>query len=349
MEPLVLQSTRAIALGCVFFWGAVTNPSHVAAEPAVLHAARVICCRAADDAPDAVVTGVAMTPDGRTVAAATDDHRVLVWDAVTGELKTTFEGHADWVRSLAFSHDGQILASGAADRCLCLWHVQDKRRLIELPACQGAIAAVSFHPNNQQVAVVGFSKGLWIVNTSTAQVNQQLVCPCSDVRTVAFSRDGARMAVAGRNGKIRVWNVNSGAQEYTVETDGRRIRGLAFSPDGRTLAAAGMGQDIHLFDAVNGQTKWTLATRPAKVFTLVFLNDQRLATGGSDNRIVVWDLDSRQAVTQLVGHTGTIAALCGNAAGDVLVSGSYDTTLRIWNLSDSASPSVARGPTEVTR
>ena len=50
-------------------------------------------------------------------------------------------------------------------------------------------------------------------------------------------------------------------------------------------------------------------TRPAKVYTLVFLDNRRLATGGTDDRITIWDLDSQQATTQLVGHTGTVAAL----------------------------------------
>ena len=84
----------------------------------------------------------------------------------------------------------------------------------------------------------------------------------------------------------------------------------------------------------------TLATRPAKVYALVFLDNQRLATGGTDNRITIWDLDSQQADTQLVGHTGTVAALACDRPAD-LVSGSYDTTVRIWNLADEQTPATA--------
>jgi WD40 repeat protein len=51
----------------------------------------------------------------------------------------------------------------------------------------------------------------------------------------------------------------------------------------------------------------------------------------------------------LEGHTGTVAALACDATGRVLVSGSYDTTIRIWNLEESASPSVAASPNETVR
>jgi WD40 repeat protein len=222
-----------------------------------------------------------------------------------------------------------------------MWDVDQQKRQFQLRACKNAIAGISFHPNNQQIAIVGFSDSLKIVNTSTGQISQELVCPCADVRTVTFSRDGERMAVAGRSGKIRVWNVTNGARERDIETDGRPLRALSFSPDGRWLAAAGNSPMIRILDVNSGQTVMTLNTRPAKVYALVFVDNRRLATGGTDNRIRMWDLESRQATSHLVGHTGTVAALACDSRGTVLVSGSYDTTLRVWNLGDEPPAATA--------
>src|SRR5262249_48668578 len=136
-----------------------------------------------------------------------------------------------------------------------------------------------------------------------------------------------------RNGKIRIWDVATGTSQRDIETDNRRIRALAFSPDGQWLAAAGTSQKIRLFALTNGQSVKTLDTRPAKVYTMVFLDNHRLATGGTDNRVTIWDLES-QRTNQLIGHTGTVAALACDATGNIVVSGSYDTTLCIWNLVD---------------
>jgi WD40 repeat protein len=320
------------------------------AAPTVLHATHVIQCDGATDGRPTVVTGVAITPDGRTIAAATDDHQVLLWDAASAALKARLGGHGDWVRSVSVSPDAAMFATGASDHMVCLWDIQRQVQLLQLPVCPSAVSAVCFHPNSQQVAVVGFCKTLQIINTSSGQVTQELDCPCEDMETVAFSADGARMAVTGRNGQIRVWNVNNGALERDVATDNRRIRGLAFSPDGKLLAAAGNSPKIHVFDVNNGQLVMMLEARPAKAYALLFIDNQRLVVGGTDNLIRIWDVQSQVVTKELAGHTGTVAALAVDAAGMTLVSGSYDTTVRIWNLAEQTAPATAsRGFPEAVR
>ena len=93
------------------------------------------------------------------------------------QLRTRLAGHADWVRSVALSPDGQTLASGANDCKVCLWNATSGECLFETPAMTNAVAAVSFHPNGQQLAVAGFCNSLSILNTSTGQMTQQLDCP----------------------------------------------------------------------------------------------------------------------------------------------------------------------------
>jgi WD40 repeat protein len=230
-----------------------------------------------------------------------------------------------------------------------LWDIGRREQVFQTAACDNAIAAVCFHPNSQQVAVVGFSRGMQIVNTSSGHTSQHLACPCGDVRTVVFSPDGARLAAAGRNGRVRIWNVADGSRERDIPTDRRRIRGLAFSPDGRQLAAAGTSADIRIFDVATGDELMKLETRPAKVHALLFLDHVTLATGGTDNRIWIWDLNTRQVTRRLEGHTGTVAALACDASGSILVSGSYDTTLRVWKLDEDATPEVARSQNQSVR
>jgi WD40 repeat protein len=289
-----------------------------------IQAVRVLECAPDGDERASVVTGVAMSADGQTIAAASDDHAVRIWD-------------------------GQTLASGANDRSVCLWNVSTGARLFELPTLDSAVASVSFHPNGQQLAIAGFGDRLAIINTSTGQMTQQLDCPSADLRAVAFSPDGQRMAVAGRSGQIRLWNLTTGALERDISTNRQRIRALAFSPDGARLASAGEDITIHVVDLTSGGQDVSLPARPAKVFAAVFLNGQTLATGGSDNRIRIWDLASRVVTKELAGHTGSVAAMASDGTGTALVSGGYDTTLRVWDLNESPSPSVARSSGDAVR
>jgi WD40 repeat protein len=308
-----------------------------------VHAARVIECRSRSDGRPTVVTGVAIAPDGRSIAAATDDHAVSVWDTGSGHLRARFDGHTDWVSAVAMTPDGAVVASGANDCTVCLWSLDERRRLLQLPACCGAVADVRFHPNGQQAAVVGFAGSLDIVNVSAGQITQQLGCSCSDQRAVAFSPVGTRMAAAGRDGRIRFWNLD-GVHETDVQADGRPIRALAFSPDGRWLAAAGDSRFVHILDADSRQPVVTLGVRPARVYALAFIDRQRLAVAGSDNRVRIWNLESEKVDAELTGHTGTVAALASSADGTMLVSGGYDTTLRVWGIGRRSPEATAARP-----
>ena len=317
---------------------------------ATVEAVRILECGLEGERCPAVVSGVAMSADGQTIAAAGDDHTVRIWDAATGQLRLRLAGHSDWVRTVALSPDGQTLATGANDRTIGLWNASTGERLFASPELSNVVAAISFHPNGQQLAVVGFSNSLAIINTSSGQITQQLECPSDDVRAVAFSRDGQRMAVAGRNGQIRLWNVATGALERDIPSSRQRIRALGFSPDGTKLASAGEDVTIHVVDLTSGGRDVSFAARPAKIYAAVFLTNESLATAGSDNRIRVWDVASRAVTKELVGHTGSVAALACDASGTKLVSGSYDTTLRIWELEeDGPPPSVARLPGDAAR
>jgi WD40 repeat protein len=144
------------------------------------------------------------------------------------------------------------------------------------------------------------------------------------------------MAVAGRDGQIRLWNMNTGDHERDIATDRRRIRSLAFSPDGTRLASAGDGVVIHVLDTMVGNQVTSLPMQPARVLAMTYLNDDQLPIGGTDNKVRIWDLPREKVTVELVGHTGSVASLDCDATGTVVVSGSYDTTVRIWHLKSDA-------------
>jgi WD40 repeat protein len=83
----------------------------------------------------------------------------------------------------------------------------------------------------------------------------------------------------------------------------------------------------------------SLDSAGAKVLSLVYCDGKTLASGGSDNVVRLWDIDSHQEIKRFVGHTGSVAALDANPTQQLLVSGSFDTTARIWKLDASAARS----------
>ncbi len=92
-----------------------------------------------------------------------------------------------------------------------------------------------------------------------------------------------------------------------------------------------------------------LPARPAKVRAAMFLGSDRLATAGTDNAITIWDLKSRVPTHRLTGHTGTVTSLAWAPEAGWLVSGSYDATVRVWDIDAKNANQTAQSDPATTR
>jgi WD40 repeat protein len=142
------------------------------------------------------------------------------------------------------------------------------------------------------------------------------------------------MAAAGRAGVVRLWDIDAGRLVGDVQVSTRRICALAYSPDGKFLAAAGQQRIVRLLNAATGKPMADLPERPGVVLTLCFCGPNLLASAGSGNVIHIWDLTTGAEQRRLVGHTGSITTLVMDQHTQTLISGSYDTTVRLWDLKD---------------
>ena len=97
------------------------------------------------------VNQVAFTPDGRSVAIASEDRVVHIWDVATGTAKA-LTGHADAVYSVAFSPDGTTVATGGADRGVLVWNVATSNLLHTFTGHAGPVNAVTFASNGRTIA-----------------------------------------------------------------------------------------------------------------------------------------------------------------------------------------------------
>ncbi|CAL1151181.1 unnamed protein product [Cladocopium goreaui] len=314
---------------------------------------RLLTERGPDREPEpTVVTAVAISADGTRVLAGGDGHRLRVWDAESGAELATLDGHGDWVRSACFLPKSDRLASVAADHSLHVWATDaTPRRLAERRLADGALQAVAMHPDGHRLATTGFGDALRLFDLDGPADAKptEYGCACEDTRAVAFSPDGRWMAAAGRNGVVRMWDLVASGGPRDLPSDGRRVRALAFSPDGETLAAGGDGPAVRLWRVDTRNAAFDDATiapdellvRPGKVHSLAFLDDRTLAVGGTRNTIQLWDAETRSERGSLRGHTGTVAALAASEDGRRLVSGSFDATVRVWDVDPTRLPAAS--------
>jgi WD40 repeat protein len=281
-----------------------------------------------------VVTGVSIQPTGKWLAVVGDDHIVSLLDLNRHEFVSHFARHRDWVRTAKFAPDGRYLATAGNDARLLVWDVESLGQVRELATHPSAIIKLDISPDGSKIATVGFDDQIRVYNAKNSRREWTATCPCSDMNSVAFSADGNWVAAGGRNGVIRIWDSKSAEVRTDVQAQRTRIRSLEFTPDGQ-IVACGNDRDVKIINPNEPGAARALAPHPAKLFAVKLLPHNQLATAGSDDSIHIWDLGTTQHVETLTGHTGTVS--CLDSLDTILVSGSFDTQIRIWESQQRAA------------
>ena len=178
--------------------------------------------------------------------------------------------HESAVYSVAFSPDGQYLATATQDGVVRIWQAKTGQELRKWPAHETNATGVAFSPDGRYLATGGWDATVKVWDVETVlqgEVHEPLLQleHTSRVRvwSVAFSPDGQRLASAGgrtadEKGEVKVWDLNTRQEVLTLSrfTDSGD-RCVRFSPDGRRLATAGPGL-VQLWDAQTGQEQLTL-------------------------------------------------------------------------------------------
>lgn len=275
-----------------------------------------------------VVTGVSLQPGGDFLAIVGDDHFVSIYDTRKRVFNVSLSEHTDWIRAVKFSPDGKALATAGNDYKLIIWNSSQLGTPTFSVKNPGAIIDLTFSPDGKQVATVGFETKLRIFDVASGKQVVEFECPSSDNHSVAYSSDGKTISVGGRNGVIRSWNLESGLLVFDQKIHRQRVRSLEFMNDGRLLSVSD-DQMIKITDLADLERSTNLERGFSKLFAAAVLGPSLFATGGSDNKIDVWDIKSKPThVGSLTKHTGTVSCLeYGNSK---LVSGSYDTFVILW-------------------
>ncbi|MEL7496229.1 MAG: WD40 repeat domain-containing protein [Planctomycetota bacterium] len=281
-----------------------------------------------------VVTGVCLQPQGDLLAIVGDDHHVSLYDTVKQSYVEHLEAHTDWVRSTKFTQDGKTLITAGNDRTIYLWDTAS----IDVPRMsrehEAAVIEVAISDDDQLFATVGFEETLRVYDVRTGQVQREFRCPCKDNHAVAFSPGNKLIAAGGRSGTLSVWDLASGKSVVKIKNHRKRIRSIRFTPDSKVISA-GDDQIVCITDTQVPDRFVAMPRHASKLYATELLDAGMFATAGSDNKIHVWQLSDLSEVGTLSGHTGTVSAL--DFANHRLVSGSYDTQVRIWHTQSTTS------------
>ena len=197
----------------------------------------------------AYVGTAAFSPDGKYVAAGTDDGRLRLLSIRTS-VERVWQAHKEAIWSIAFDRYGRYLATGSMDHSVKIWNAQTGELLRTLKEHDGAIHSIAFAPNGIYLATAGSDAIIRVYRASTGQQLARLSGHMGTVRSLDFDPTSQRLASCGEH-SIRIWDVRSREELVTIGWD-FAITTLAFSPDGTTLLAGDVVGLLTLWDAQVG-------------------------------------------------------------------------------------------------
>jgi WD40 repeat protein/transcriptional regulator with XRE-family HTH domain len=289
------------------------------------------------------VLSVALSPDGKFLAAGTANAEVRIWQMEKRTLLHTCKGHSDWVRSVAFSPDGKILASGSHDRTIRLWNVDTGQCIGQFTEHENRVRSVAFSPDDENLLLASSSDDrtirIWDIQTLTCL--HVLPGHRNKVNAIAFNPDDHTLVSVSHDETIRVWDVDKGYRMQELHGQGGWIWSVAFSSDGNTFASGNEDGTISLWkmkaDADHGYYCYQTLTdgHKARVNTLVFSPQRDILVSGSDDETLrIWNLSTGHS-QPLTGHTNWVRSIAVSYDGSILVSGGDDETVRIWDTNQN--------------
>ena len=250
---------------------------------------------------------------------------------------------------VAFSPDGQYLATVDDDKSLILWKATSGRQIHEINYNIGRVhSALCFSPGSQYLATGGNTQKVTIWETETGTEVRQLEHG-SDINAVSFSPDGQYLAAGDDDGEMTIWKANDGTKMRQLEHS-NSVESVSFSPDGQYLATGDLGSKVTIWE-VSGGTKVQEMEHQDSIYVTTFSPDgQYLAVGGDDKLITFYRIPTDITIKnelikeKVIQASSVVKDLAWGPYGNLISDGKkvYRTLLKpeIYDIEERVKPIV---------
>lgn len=302
------------------------------------------------------LTGVAFSPDGKLIAAGSTDGTVRVFDATTGDLLQTLEGHTGWVviRGVEFAPDGKILASASLDGTIRLWDPRTgaQRGVFERRGLR--VLAISWHPDGD-LLVSSSDEGAEVLvwNRQSGEVVRSLRSGQGLVTALTYSLDGQMLATGSINGTMRL-HLLAENRQLTLTGGSPSSQSIAFVSDTDMVAISDTGNVVK-FNPTQEQEGQVLRGLEGVAFSLAVSPDlSSIAAGSNTGAIVLWDAQNGQILHTFDDLKGSIFALTFSSDSRWIIAASTTeedaSEIGIWDATAGSLEHILTGHTDsVTR
>jgi periodic tryptophan protein 2 len=240
------------------------------------------------------------------------------------------------INCAAYHTQSNLLVTGFSNGVFVLYEMPDFNMIHSLSISQNNIDFVTINRSGEWLAFGASKLGqllVWEWQSESYILKQQ--GHFDSTNAVVYSPDGQRIITTADDGKIKVWDVKSGfcVVTFTEHTSG--VTGCEFAKKGNVLFTSSLDGSIRAWDLTRYRNfrTFTAPTRLSFSCLAVDPTGEVVCAGSLDSFDVhIWSVQTGQLLDQLSGHEGPISTLAFAPNGGIVVSGSWDHTVRIWSI-----------------
>lgn len=276
---------------------------------------------------------IAFSPDGMHLLSSARDNLVKIWNLTTTQEVLDING--GFIPFTTFSGSKDMIASCSSEDKLYIWQLKNgKYELCSAFNLPCYALSVTFSGDNKNV-IATLSDGTIGMYNIQNEHTVQLSIPLNETFDYAFLMPDRQNVMAISPWDIPVlWNFESNIVMPDYFKDKKKINDISISSDNKWWLIAHVGEkNATLQSYTNPNEKYILEGHSAEVECVSFSpNGKYAATGGNDNDVIIWDIETKSMVSVLKGHSSQVYFVQFSPDGEYVYSASTDKTARIWNV-----------------